>query len=617
MKFSVVIPNVTKKLDKFHLLKSCVESFRQFHGMDTELIIVDDCSNKEFIPMIEELCLRYEATLILKEKNEGFSKTVNFGIRKASGDFIFLLNNDVVFQKPVLPEIEQSFMVDDQIGIVGCLLFYPNGTIQHGGIARMGYQFTHLGWHRHPSATPDVFHEKYLIGVTGAAFAIRKKAVDEIGYFDEDFFLACEDTQYCLRAWQKGWRVFYNPKAQAIHVEGGTRGSTNQQKLSQSIDTRNWYLEELKTNDKFQKWIKAVNLHEIDRRVNEANIEKVTGVKQLTNESIVSAPSKDVSGSKNLVHSEPHKIEIKSIHHDKIESSDITPSTKIIGIRRTGAFGDVLMATPVIRRLKAKYPNADIWVSTVTQDAVIDNPYVSKIVHNVDQIKAVTNVIYDLDLAYENNPKMHTTDAYSRVVFGHNEDDKRIDLVSNQLDFDNAFRFIHGSVNFERDKVVVLHMASSWPNRTWPKAYWSNVVKTLSTRGYKVLIVGRGGDLRADMIAGVVNLVDRLKIREVREVIKKSHIFIGMDSGLFHVAQSTETPTIGLFTVANPEYRVSRMKNTYSLIPNVPCKFCLHDEKPPVTYVGCKISTMQCLTDITPIAVINTVDDIFRKVYGF
>jgi len=615
MKFSVVIPNVTKKLDKFHLLKACLESFRQYHGMNHEVIVVDDCSNKEFIPMLEDLCLRHEAILILKDKNEGFSKTVNVGIKKSTGDIVFLLNNDVVFQKPVLPEIEQSFLMDEKIGVVGCLLFYPNGTIQHGGIARMGYQFTHLGWHRHPSSTPDIFQEKYLIGVTGAAFAIRRTAIDEIGYFDEDFFLACEDTQYCLRAWQKDWKVFYNPKAQAIHIEGGTRGSTDQQKLSQSIDTRNWYLAELKTSEKFQKWIKAINLHEIDRRVNEANIERSTGVKNIT--SIISKPSSDVSGNKDLVHSEPHKIEIKQINSEKIESSDATEKTKIIGVRRTGAFGDVLMATPIIRRLKKKYPNAEIWVSTVTPDAVIANQYVSNIVHNVDQLRSVTDVIYDLDLAYENNPKMHTTDAYSRVVFGCDEEDKRIDLVSNQLDFDNAFKFIHGSVNFERDKVVVLHMASSWPNRTWPKNYWSTVVKTLSTRGYKVLIVGRGGDLKADMIAGVVNLVDRLKIREVREVIKKSHIFIGMDSGLFHVAQSTETPTIGLFTVANPEFRVSRPKNTYALIPSVSCKFCLHDEKPPVTYVGCKINTMQCLTDITPNAVINTVDDIFRKVYGF
>lgn len=614
MKFSVVIPNITKKQDKFYLLKSCIESFRLYHGLNNEVIVVDDGSNKEFMPMIKMLCEANNVILIEKEKNEGFSKTVNQGIRSSTGDVVFLLNNDVVFQQEILSEIEQSFLLDKEIGIVGCLLFYPNGTIQHGGIARMGFQFTHLGWHKTVSSVPDILNSKYLIGVTGAAFAMKREMINEVGYFDEDFFIACEDTQYCIRAWQKGWKVFYNPKAKAIHIEGGTRGSTDQQKLSQSIDTRNWYLAELKTNDKFQKWIRAVNLQEIDRRVNESNLY----IKQsLRSESIISTPSKDLSASRGIVHSDSQHVEvIKKESSEVLLNPDIKKSTKIIGVRRTGAFGDVLMATPVIRELKKRYPNLDIWVSTVTPDAVKENPYVSNIVSSIQSLKQVTDVIYDLDLAYENNPKMHVTDAYSKVVFGHFISDKRIDLTSNQLDFESAFPFIHGSVNFERDKVVVLHMATSWANRTWPKQHWSHLVKSLSTRGYKILIVGRGSDMRADMISGVINLVDRLSIRQVREIIKKSHVFVGMDSGLFHVAQSTDTPTVGLFTVANPEFRLTRIKDTYCLVPSVPCRFCLHEEKPPVTFVGCKINTMQCLNEITPVNVLKTIDDILRKKHG-
>ena len=613
MKFSVVIPNVTKKQDKFHLLKACIESFRQYHGLNHEMIVVDDGSNKEFIPMIKMLCEVNNVILVEKDKNEGFSKTVNCGIKSATGDVVFLLNNDVVFQQEILSEIEQSFLLDKEIGIVGCLLFYPNGTIQHGGIMRMGHQFTHLGWHRNIQSTPDVLNAKYLIGVTGAAFAMKKEMIQEVGLFDEDFFIACEDTQYCIRAWQKGWKVFYNPKAKAIHIEGGTRGSTDQQKLSQSIDTRNWYLAELKTNDKFQKWIRAVNLQEIDRRVNEANLGINTSLKA---DSQISTPSRDLA-PKSVIHSDIKNIEVlKTVNDEVILKQDVKPSTKIIGVRRTGAFGDVLMATPVIRELKKRYPNIDIWVSTITPDAVKDNPYVSNVVNNIQSLKQVTDVIYDLDLAYENNPKIHVTDAYAKVVFGHFLSDKRIDLVSNQLDFESAFQYIHGAVNFERDKVIVLHMATSWPNRTWPKQYWSSLVKNLSTRGYKVLIVGRGGDMKADMISGVINLVDRLSIRQVREIIKKSHVFVGMDSGLFHIAQSTETPTIGLFTVANPEFRLSRMSDTYCMVPSIACRFCLHEQKPPVTYVGCQINTMQCLSEITPVNVMKTIDDILRKKYG-
>lgn len=583
MKFSIVIPNITKNEEKLKLLSSCLSSFFDYHKGSQfleEVIIVDDGSSKSYQDRIKLISDSYGVKLIAKEKNEGFSTTVNAGIKLANGDIVLLVNNDISFTQDVLSAFNEAFEKDQKIGIVGSLLFYPNGTIQHGGILRMGHAFTHAGWHKQYAHAPETHHLKYMIGVTGAMFGIRQTMIHDIGMFDETFFMACEDTQFCIRAWQGGWKVLYEPKIKAIHIEGGTRGASTHEKLSASIDTRNWYIQELKTNEKFLNWLKTIDLKEIDRRVSEANLVKQEDVK------------------------------IEPIEQKQTVVENLLPKvgSKIIGIRRTGALGDVLMATPVIKELKRRYPNSYIMMATHCPDAVNGNQNISRIVREISEIQKETDIIYDLDMAYEMNPKMSVVDAYSKVVFGHPLSDRFLELSSGIEHFQQIMPLISTSVNFDRDKIVVVHMAVSWANRTWPKEYWASVVKNLATRGYKILVVGRGGDFRSELISGVINLVDRLSIPQVREIIKRANVFIGPDSGLMHVAQTTQTPIVGLFTVANPDYRVTRPNNFTPLIPKSTCKFCLHDEKPPVTFVGCRVGTLQCLKEITPAEIIKAVD---------
>ena len=577
MKISIVIPNVTKTEAKFKLLDACLSSFKAHHKSSEhlhEIIVVDDGSEQSFHKRINDLCVKYGAVALIKDKNEGFSKAVNTGIQAATGDAIVLVNNDITFTGEVLSRFNEDFQ-DESVGIVGGLLFYPGGTIQHGGVMRVGANaFTHIGWHKKYETAPEVHTKKFLIGVTGAIFGISRKLINNIGMFDEKFFLASEDTQYCLRAWQANFKVLYDPEIRAIHVEGGTRGASDREKMSQSVHTRNWYIQECKTKTIFLNWLKTVNMGEIDRRVNEANMSK--------------APVVEVHNP---------------IPMEKIQ--EIPSDLQLIGMRRSGALGDVMMATPILRELNRRHPNVKVIFATQCPDALRGNPYVHSIVSSMEQILGQTSTVYDLDLAYEYRPKMHIVDAYAQVVFGAPVSDKRIDLNSTRADFIHAHTLMGSHVSFERDKVVVVHQAVSWANRTWPKQYWDQVVQNLASRGHKVVVVGRGGDFQSDMISGVVNLVNKLTIPQVREVISHAKLFIGPDSGLMHVAQSTHTPIIGFFTVANPDYRITRPKDFITCTPRSDCRFCLHEERPPVTFVGCRVGTLQCLKEITPHDVVS------------
>jgi len=599
MKFSIVIPTVNQDA----MLLECLDTFFKFHGKEHEVIVVDDGSKPDLQARIKAFCDVRGVKSIMKPNNSGFPITANMGIKAATGDVIVMVNNDIIFTCEILKQIEADMIKDPKIGVIGALLYYPNQTIQHGGILRVGgYGFTHLGWHKTYHQAPEVHHPKYLLGVTGAIFAIRRETIDQVGMFDEGYFLACDDTQYCIRCWQHDWKVYFDPKVTAIHVEGGTRGASTQEKLGKSQQTRDWYLKENYTQAKFLSWLKTIDLVEVDRRVNEANL---------------------TVGASPAPHSVPQSKEPTPLPQiQKVTVQTTKPigqfdrdlgMAKIIGIRRTGALGDVMLATPIVRELKRRYPDSQIYFATHCPDALFGNPYITDIVRNIGELQDLTNVVYDLDMAYESNPKMHVIEAYSKIVFGHGISDYRIDLVSGSKDFDEVSTILGGAINFERDKVVVLHMSVGWPNRTWPKDSWNTVVKQLATRGYKTVIIGRGGDYRADLVGGVINCNDRFSVRHTREIIKRAQVFVGPDSGMMHVAQTTETPCVAMFTVANPSYRITRPKGTVSLVPTSPCRGCLHDAPPPVTFVGCRINTLQCLREITPAHVIREIDMAMKR----
>jgi GT2 family glycosyltransferase/ADP-heptose:LPS heptosyltransferase len=549
---------------------------------DYEIIVCEDGGPKK--EEVKQECERRGIRAIISSYNGGFAKNVNQGIRESSGEIVVLVNNDVQFTKPVTRKIRDSFEVNGRIGIVGSLLFYPHGTIQHGGIYILNNTFSHRGWHKTYVQAPEVHQPGYLMGCTGALLALRKEMIEEIGLLNEKYFLSCEDTEYCLRAWSRDWRVYYNPEVTAIHAEGHTRGKTHDEKIKYH---REWWIKELDTWGKFQEDLSRYDLNRIQEKVTHANAEAM-GV-----------PIERQMGADRMVFQGTGVIGVT----DK-------KASKTILVRRTGALGDALLASGVIKKLKKDNPEAEIVVSSICGDVFRGNPNVSKVVRSLEGVQA--DKFYDLDLSYEMNPKVPVWEAYSRTVFGEAVlDASAIEMYSTELDWQTTKAKL-GSINPDKDNVAVLHMGVGWPSRTWAKHSWQNVVSRLAQK-FKVIVIGRGGDFRADHMANVLNLVDHLSIFEVRELCARASVFVGMDSGMLHVAQTTDVPIVGLFTVANPTFRVvPRPTKTVALIPKSSCRFCLHEQNPPVTYVECKYKTNHCLIEITPDDVVSETEAIAR-----
>ena len=167
-----------------------------------------------------------EVELELAPHNRGYAASVNRGLARAgAGHDVVVLNNDVIAHRGWLEALQYA-AYRDHAGVVGPMLVYPDGRIQAAGTHR------NLGapeWfdHRYRFKRPDHGPANVpaaALAVTGACMYLRRELVDEVGTFDEGFPMAYEDVDYCLRAWEAGWDVRYQPSSRLTHLESPTRG---------------------------------------------------------------------------------------------------------------------------------------------------------------------------------------------------------------------------------------------------------------------------------------------------------------------------------------------------------------------------------------------------------
>lgn len=207
---------------------------------EVDILVVDDHSpNEKLIEGLRALQRRvgdddkYPAFELYRKKvNSGFSQTVNVGLRMAREEErdAVLWNSDLVMMTPYWLERCQKTVVGAEggqlfgAGVVGALLTYPNGLIQHAGInfsflTRRFFERFKYGPGNLPAALVPT-----VLPVTGAFQYIKLEALTDVGLYDETFRLGFEDVDYCIRAFKAGLDCVYNPEVRAVHHESFTRG---------------------------------------------------------------------------------------------------------------------------------------------------------------------------------------------------------------------------------------------------------------------------------------------------------------------------------------------------------------------------------------------------------
>lgn len=215
-KISVVVVNFNGK----RFLDDCLSSLSVQTYRDYEVIVVDNASRDG---SVEHIRSRFPwARIVEKKVNLGSTGGNNSGIREAEGEYIVTLNNDTRVEKDFLERLAGP-MSDPSIGMCGSKMVYPNGKINSTGLclSRSG-----ASWDRGASEEDRGQYDRQeeIFGACAGAALYRKKMLDEIGLFDEDFFIFMEDIDLTLRARCAGWRSIYVPGAVAHHLHGATAG---------------------------------------------------------------------------------------------------------------------------------------------------------------------------------------------------------------------------------------------------------------------------------------------------------------------------------------------------------------------------------------------------------
>lgn len=218
-------------------LRDCLNSiYAQPPQGEFEIIVVDNGSTDGTHEMLE---MDFpQITLIRNATNLGFSAPMNQAMRAGVGKYLLWLNPDTLIHPATFDRLIEFMQIHPQAGICGPKVLNTDGSLQEpcrrGEPTPWAVISYFLGLHRlFPSRK---FFGGYLMnymdedethtvaGVSGSCILVRREVVEQIGYLDERFFAYQEDADYCFRARQAGWLVYYVPTAKITHY-GGQGGS--------------------------------------------------------------------------------------------------------------------------------------------------------------------------------------------------------------------------------------------------------------------------------------------------------------------------------------------------------------------------------------------------------
>jgi GT2 family glycosyltransferase len=243
---SIIIVNY----NTINLLRNCLNSLMQTEGRVCELIVVDNASTDGSAEMVAN---EFPGVVLVRnQQNAGFSKANNQGMKLAKGKYFLLLNSDTVVRAGAVEIMAEFLGSQTAVGAVTCKLLNANGTIQASISNRPGpvlLFFRLLGVSRLISGdrarrwlsrtcgfflgktirsylAPYTAHDSpvEVENISGACMMLRREAVQQVGFLDEGFFMYFEDMDYCVRLQNAGWKMYYLPQGEIIHLGGMSSG---------------------------------------------------------------------------------------------------------------------------------------------------------------------------------------------------------------------------------------------------------------------------------------------------------------------------------------------------------------------------------------------------------
>src|SRR5215211_5361776 len=210
-------------------IERCLESVR---GLET--VVVDHGSTDGTIELVER---RFPDAVVLRRENRGYGAGLNAGLHTSVGDYVLLLNSDAWAEEGAVERLVAFADAHPRAALVGPRGCNPDGTRQltvraFPTLWRLATEYLFLRKLAPRSRALNAFYAGGLDlsraqkadWVMGFAMLVRREALEEVGGFDESFFMFSEETDVCRRLWDAGWEVWYDPEAEFTHVASATHG---------------------------------------------------------------------------------------------------------------------------------------------------------------------------------------------------------------------------------------------------------------------------------------------------------------------------------------------------------------------------------------------------------
>jgi N-acetylglucosaminyl-diphospho-decaprenol L-rhamnosyltransferase len=220
---------VVVTFDAMPWIERCLESVR---GHET--IVVDHGSTDGTLELVRS---RFPDVRVVEQENRGMGGGNNAGMRLASGRYFLLLNSDAWVVGDAIERLAAFADEYPDAAVVGPRLLNQDGSLQRSARAfptlwRLTTEYLFLRKLAPRSRALNTFYEggfdhdqvREVDWLFGACLLIRRDAADEVGLFDEDFFMFSEETDWCYRFRQAGWAVYFLPAAEVVHIGGASHG---------------------------------------------------------------------------------------------------------------------------------------------------------------------------------------------------------------------------------------------------------------------------------------------------------------------------------------------------------------------------------------------------------
>jgi len=226
---SIIIPNK----DQTEVLKRCITSIlRKSTYPDYEILVIENNSRStEIFDYYKEISQNPNIRVLTYQQEFNYSAINNWGIQHASGQYYLLLNNDIEVITADWIERMVEYAQFPEYAVVGAKLYYPNKTIQHGGVI-LGIGGVAGHSHKYyPRSAPGYMGRLQVVqnlsAVTAACMLIRSDAFKQVGGLDEQYAVAFNDIDFCMKITQAGYRIVWTPYAELYHHESLSRGTEN------------------------------------------------------------------------------------------------------------------------------------------------------------------------------------------------------------------------------------------------------------------------------------------------------------------------------------------------------------------------------------------------------